>query len=363
MGGFRGAPLKNICTVLITLVLNVRDGKRQRSERDWALVEGERAREALPWYGGWFEKRRAWGWAKRQSVIDVEHVCGLQDGAHANGGALPYCYLAEKAERSISVARMYSQVALKREEGRTEAWKKPPGQRSTDLYESSKSNFLIGSRCRVWESVGLPGPLRAIGPVLIFYSRTLDVVTGETNVVSGSLFSVRMQNSQLRQKNNELVVVYEGRTHSDTQLDGTLTDSRTDTLALLYKDAAEAASIIESHVEVWTLTCRWGFGTCHAPSHHSSVRLPALYVPSLLPLRLPRTAQHIKQSPRLCPSCLAPPPHPPSLPLPASPVLPRRIPKAPLTPPLPRHFFSICLSSSPWPVTSFVSFVCTLVAL
>lgn len=46
---------------------------------------------------------------------------------HANGGALPYCYSTEKGERSIFVVHMYSQVALKWEEGRTEARKTQSG--------------------------------------------------------------------------------------------------------------------------------------------------------------------------------------------------------------------------------------------
>lgn len=43
-------------------------------------------------------------------------LCGLQGGVHANGGVGPYCYsarAARRAERSISVMYVYSQVALK----------------------------------------------------------------------------------------------------------------------------------------------------------------------------------------------------------------------------------------------------------
>ena len=50
---------KNVCSVVITLVVHVREGKERENR---LLVEGEREREresgGLPWRGGQFENRR-----------------------------------------------------------------------------------------------------------------------------------------------------------------------------------------------------------------------------------------------------------------------------------------------------------------
>lgn len=51
-----------------------RDSAVKKIESWWRERLREREREGLPWHSGWFEKRRAWGWSKRQRVIDVEHV-------------------------------------------------------------------------------------------------------------------------------------------------------------------------------------------------------------------------------------------------------------------------------------------------
>lgn len=72
-------------------------------------------------------------------------LCGLQDGVHANGGTQPYCYLdraAGRAQRSISVMYMYSQVALKWDGG-GQKQEKPCGQsRALNCMKTGLQNLI-----------------------------------------------------------------------------------------------------------------------------------------------------------------------------------------------------------------------------
>lgn len=140
----RNTPLKNICSVVITLVLHVQEEKERAQ---WNRLLVERAGIALARRMIWEtesvrvkEEERECKWCRACRML-----CGLQDGVHANGGTQPYCYLARaagRAQRSISVMYMYSQVALKWDGG-GQKQDKPCGQsRALSCMKAGLQNLI-----------------------------------------------------------------------------------------------------------------------------------------------------------------------------------------------------------------------------
>ena len=164
LGGFRGAPAlgkktttkkKNICSVVITLVVHVREGKERENR---LLVEGEREREGIA-----LARQTIWERAKeeeRESASIVEHVgcyvgcrveCMLMEGP--SPVATQPEQLGESRDPSLSCTCIHRWPRDETREGSEQRQREAPWpERNADLYESgtAKSNFLNGLGCRVF---------------------------------------------------------------------------------------------------------------------------------------------------------------------------------------------------------------------
>lgn len=157
--------------------------RRKKGER--TTVKQTAGGVSLAWWMIFFfflKKGRTWGWIRRESVSDVEHVecyvgCRVECMLMEEPSPIAL-QLGEHGDPSLSCTCIHRWPWNETKEGVSRGKKNPVARAEhwVVLKQDCKSNFLNGLGCRIWQSVGLSSPLRLIRLVLKFSRRTLGAV-------------------------------------------------------------------------------------------------------------------------------------------------------------------------------------------